>query len=104
MKTTKAYLSRIRGLVTAFRSKPTSKIAGASAPKPGLRGKFDRFVDIQAVEARLMASLLTGLLVAVGLLLSPFHSRIGHAAPNETILFGTITSASGEQMEGVVVS
>ena len=49
-------------------------------------------------------SLLAGFLIVFALTWSPMLAGIGYAASNETILFGMITSASGEPMEGVVVS
>src|SRR5437016_6225923 len=47
--------------------------------------------------ARSIAAIAT-----VGLL--TLHPKIGHAAPDGVLLSGTVTSASGEKMEGVTVS
>lgn len=52
----------------------------------------------------LMVTLLTGVLVIIGLAAVVTDAAAGQAAPGEGILTGTITSAAGERLEGVTVS
>ena len=59
---------------------------------------------IFGIRRLLMLALIACAVVAIGLATGVIRTRVGQAAGNDTMLMGTIKSASGEKMEGVTVS
>ena len=55
-------------------------------------------------KGRVIITSVVGVVVIIGLATGIIGSSVSRAAPNGALLTGTITSASGEKMEGVTVS